>query len=177
MVPTISSLSAFATPVPALQQGPITAPTTNSTIYTDDTGLSVGLPPGWVAVDTNNTSTEAQQTAPNQLKETLVEFCPQVQSVRNSSDGIVTCHEHSGAIQVSRYVNIDKNPDFASRAASVDPSSGLIVMNLTAQNLMDFQDRSSPNMLLSKRNMCLSMLGAMAIMEEEHNGEYWVNWS
>ena len=148
MVLTISSVSAFATPVPPLQQGPITASTLNSTIYTDDTVLSVGLPPGWGAVDTNNTSTEAKQIAASQLKETLVEFCPQVQSVRNSSDGIVTLHEHSGVIQVSRYVNMDKNPDFACGAASVDPSSSLIVMNLTAQDLVDFQDRSSPNMVI-----------------------------
>ena len=32
--------------------------------------------------------------------------------------------------------------------ASVDPSSGLIIMNLTAQDLVDFHDRMSQNMII-----------------------------
>jgi hypothetical protein len=41
---------------------------------------------------------------------------------------------------------MDVNPDFAHGASSVDPSTGLIVMNLTAQDLVDFHNRRSPNM-------------------------------
>jgi hypothetical protein len=53
-----------------------------------------------------------------------------------------------GIVQVSRYVNMDINPDFAPGASSVDPSTGLIIMNLTAQDLVDLHDRLSPNMIV-----------------------------
>jgi len=43
---------------------------------------------------------------------------------------------------------MDINPDFAPSASSLDPSTGLIIMNLTAQDLVDFHDRISPNMIL-----------------------------
>ncbi len=62
--------------------------------------------------------------------------------------GIARCNDDLGVIQVSRYVNMDTNPDFARGASSVNPSTGLIVLNLTAQDLMDFHDRASTNMII-----------------------------
>jgi hypothetical protein len=66
----------------------------------------------------------------------------------NASTAIVRCSDDFGIIRVSRYVNIDINPDFAPGASSVDPSTGLVILNLTAQDLVDFHDRFSPNMIL-----------------------------
>ena len=66
----------------------------------------------------------------------------------NTSTAIVRCRDDFGIIRVSRYVNMDINPDFAPSASSLDPSTGLIIMNLTAQDLVDFHDRISPNMIL-----------------------------
>jgi hypothetical protein len=43
---------------------------------------------------------------------------------------------------------MDTNPDFARGASSVDPSSRLIIMKLTAQDLVDFHDRLSQNMII-----------------------------
>jgi hypothetical protein len=150
MILIITSTTAFATSSPPQQQEqPMTPLTTNSTIYTDDTGFTVDLPPGWTAVDLDNTSQEAKEIAASQLRETLVEFCPQRQSAgMNISTQMVRCDNDIGIIQVSRYVNMDTNPDFARGASSIDPSTGLIVMNLTAEDLVDFHDRGSPEMII-----------------------------
>jgi hypothetical protein len=149
MVLIITSTTAFATSAPQQQEQPMTAATINSTIYTDDTGFTVDLPPGWTAVDQDNTSQEAKETAASQLRETLVKFCPQRQSaVMNISTQMVRCDDDFGIIQVSRYVNMDTNPDFARGASSIDPLTGLIVMNLTAKDLVDFHDRWSPEMII-----------------------------
>jgi hypothetical protein len=145
----ITSISVFATSEPPLQQGeqPMTA-AINSTTYTDDTGFTVDLPLGWTAADQDNTSEEAKEIAASQLRETLVEFCPLEQSAVNTSTALVRCRDDLGIVRVSRYVNMDINPDFAPGASSVDPSTGLIIMNLTAQDLVDFHDRLSPNMIV-----------------------------
>jgi hypothetical protein len=148
MVLTITSMTAFATSPPPQQVQPLRAPTTNSTIYTDDTGFTVDLPPGWMPVDQDNTSQDAKEIAASQLRETLVEFCPLIQDAVNISTQIVRCSDDFGILRVSRYVNMDTNPDFARGASSVDPSTGLIVMDLTAQDLVDFHDRESPNMII-----------------------------
>jgi hypothetical protein len=78
----------------------------------------------------------------------LVEFCPPGQIKVNASTAIVRCSDDFGIVRVSRYVNVDINPDFAPGASSVDPSTGLVIMNLTALDLVDFHDRFSPNMIL-----------------------------
>ena len=148
MVLIMTSTSVFATSAPPQQEEqPITA-AVNSTTYTDDTGFTVDLPPGWTAADQDNTSQEAKEIAASQLSETLVEFCPLGQSAVNTSTSIVRCSDDFGIVRVSRYVNMDINPDFAPGASSVDPSTGLIVMNLTAQDLVGFHDRLSPNMIV-----------------------------
>jgi hypothetical protein len=149
MVFIITSISAVGTSASPPQQGEqsMTA-TTNSTTYKDDAGFTVDLPPGWTAADRDNTGGEAREIAASQLRETLVEFCPPGQSMVNTSTAIVRCSGDSGIVRVSRYVNMDINPDFAPGASSVNPSTGLIIMNLTAQDLLDFHDRFSPNMIV-----------------------------
>jgi hypothetical protein len=142
-------MAAVATSVPPQQpQQSATAPITNTTIYTDDSGLTVTLPPGWTPVDKNNTSQEAIGVAASQLKETLVEFCPPGQSMLDNTTGITRCDDDLGIIRVSRYVDMDTNPDFARGASAVDPSTGVIVLDLTAQDLVDFHNRGSPNMII-----------------------------
>jgi hypothetical protein len=149
MVLIITSMAVFATTAPPQQQEqPMTALTTNLTRYTDDTGFTVDLPPGWTPADRDNTSQEAREIAASQLRETLVEFCPPGQSAVNINSSIVRCNDDFGIVRVSRYVNMDTNPDFARGASSVDPSTGLIIRNLTAQDLVDFHDRLSPNMII-----------------------------
>jgi hypothetical protein len=127
MVFIITSMSVFATSAPPpLQQGeqPMTA-AINSTTYTDDTGSTVDLPPGWTAADQDNTGEEAREIAASQLRETLVEVCPLEQSAVNTSTALVRCMDDFGIVRVSRYVNMDINPDFAPGTSSVDPSTGL----------------------------------------------------
>jgi hypothetical protein len=149
MVLIITSMAVFATTAPPQQQEqPMTALTTNLTRYTDDTGFTVDLPAGWTPADRNNTSQEAKEIAASQLRETLVEFCPPGQSAVNISTSVVRCSDDLGIVRVSRYLNMDTNPDFARGASGVDPSTGLIIMNLTAQDLVDFHDRLSQNMII-----------------------------
>jgi hypothetical protein len=76
MVFIITSMSVFATSAPPpLQQGeqPMTA-AINSTTYTDDTGFTVDLPPGWTTADQDNTSEEAREIAASQLGKRLWSF-------------------------------------------------------------------------------------------------------
>jgi hypothetical protein len=142
------SITAYASFSPQQQEQPTIASSTNSTIHTDDTGFTVSLPPGWTSADRDNTSQEAREVAESQLKETLVEYCPIEQSMLDNITGIVRCNDDLGIIQVSRYVNMELNPDFARGASAVDPSNGLIVLDLTAQDLVDFRNRTSPNTIL-----------------------------
>ena len=148
IVVNIMSTTAYATSDPQPQEQSITATTTNSTVYTDDTGFTVSLPPGWTPVDRDNTSQEAREVAASQLKETLVEFCPEGQSRVDNTTGIAGCDHDLGIIVVTRYINMDTNPDFAHGASTVDPSTGLIILDLTAQDLVDLHNRDSPNMII-----------------------------
>ncbi len=140
------SMTAFATP--AQQQQEQSPAITNSTTYTDDTGFTVSLPPGWTQIDWDNTSQEAREVAASQLKETLVQFCPVGQSTLDNITGLARCNDDLGIIEVSRYINMDTNPDFVRGASTVDPSTGLIVLDLTAQDIVDFHNRGSPNMVI-----------------------------
>jgi hypothetical protein len=150
VVAGMMSITAFATPAPQQQQqSPAASPTNmDSTIYTDDTGFTVSLPPGWTPIDVDNTSQESREVAASQLRETLVEFCPIDQSSLDNTTGIARCNDELGIVQVFRYINMDTNPDFARGASTVDPSTGLIVLDLTAQDLIDFHNRASPNMII-----------------------------
>src|SRR5919107_4969583 len=145
---SMMSMTAYATSDPQPQEQSITTTTTNSTVYTDDTGFTVSLPPGWTPIDWDNTSQEARQVAASQLKETLVEFCPIEQSSLDNATGVARCDDDLGIIQVSRYINMNTNPDFARGASSVDPSTGLIILDLSAQDIVDFHNRGSPNMVI-----------------------------
>ena len=145
----------------------MTAPI-NSTTYTDDTGFTIDLPRGWTAADQNNTSQEAKEIAASQLMETLVEFCPPGQSLVNTSTSTIRCSDDSGIIRVSRYVNMDINPDFARGASSVDPSTGVIIMNLTAEDLVDFHDRLDPNMIVAQSKEVL-----VNVSSSVNGGTHW----
>src|SRR5918998_4742304 len=142
------SMTAYATSDPQQQEQSAVTTTTNSITYTDDTGFTVSLPPGWTPIDRDNTSQEAREIAASQLKETLVEFCPVGQTMPDNTTGIARCDDDLGIIVVTRYVNMDTNPDFAHGASTVDPSTGLIVLDLTAQDLVDLHNRDSPNMII-----------------------------
>jgi hypothetical protein len=142
------SMTAYASSAPQLQEQSTLASTTNSTIHTDDTGFTVSLPQGWTSADRDNTSQEARDVAESQLKETLVEYCPIDQSMLDNITGIARCNDDLGIIEVSRYINMDINPDFVRGASAVDPSTGLIVLDLTAEDLVDFRNRSSPNTII-----------------------------
>jgi hypothetical protein len=86
---SITTTTAYATVDVQQQEQPTEVMTTNSTIYTDDTGFTVSLPHGWRAVDYNNTSQEAKEIAASQLREILVEFCPPRQgSVVNAANSM-----------------------------------------------------------------------------------------
>jgi len=148
IVVSMMSMTAYASSSPQQQEQSTIASSTNSTIHTDDTGFTVTLPPGWTSADRDNTSQEAREVAESQLKETLVEYCLMDQSMLDNITGIAMCNDDLGSIQVSRYVNMDVNPDFARGASAVDPSTGLIVLDLTAQDLVDFRNGSSPNTIL-----------------------------
>ena len=148
IVVSMMSMTAYASFSPQQQEQSTIASSTNSTIHTDDTGFTVTLPPGWTSADRDNTSQEAREVAESQLKETLVEYCLMDQSMLDNITGIAMCNDDLGSIQVSRYVNMDVNPDFARGASAVDPSTGLIVLDLTAQDLVDFRNGSSPNTIL-----------------------------
>lgn len=130
------------------QQSAATSTTMNLTTYTDDSGFTLTLPLGWTPIDWDNTSREAVEVATSQYKETLVELCPVGQSVVDNTTGTARCNDDFGVIQVSRYLNMDTNPDFAHGASTVDPSTGLIVLDLTAQDLIDFHNRPSSDMII-----------------------------
>jgi hypothetical protein len=123
---------------------------------------------GWTAADQNNTSQEAKEIAASQLMETLVEFCPPGHGLVNTSTSIIRCSDDSGIIRISRYVNMDINPDFAPGASSVDPSTGVIIMNLTAQDLVDFHDRLDPNMIVAQSKDVL-----VNVSSSDNGGTHW----
>ncbi|MFL6478517.1 MAG: hypothetical protein ACJ707_06840 [Nitrososphaera sp.] len=165
---SITTMTAYATVGQQQQEQPTEVLTTNSTVYTDDTGFTVNLPPGWTAVDHDNTSQDAKEIAASQLREILVEFCPPGQGIVDNATSTIRCNDDFGVVRVSRYVNMERNPDFVRGASSVDPSTGLIVMNLTAQDLVDFHDRWSPNMNIVQRRDVL-----INISSSDNGGTQW----
>ncbi len=169
IIGAMMSMVAFATPAFQQQQQSTAALTTmNLTTYTDDSGFTVTLPPGWTPVDWDNSSPEAREVAASQLKETLVEFCPIGQSIVDNTTSVARCNDDLGVIQVSRYLNMDINPDFAHGATTVDPSTGLIVLDLTAEDLIDFHNRASSNMIIVQSKDQL-----VNVTSSENGGTQW----
>lgn len=83
-----------------------------TTSFTDDTGFTVDLPPGWIANDYQNTGPEAAATE-NQLGYTkLAIFCQSDDTAPRFGSSVGTCNAgFSGDwVQVFRYKNFASNP-------------------------------------------------------------------
>jgi hypothetical protein len=111
--------------------------------FTDDTGFTVKLPPGWTAVDVNNTNQEAREApAIAATNYNLLELCPPEKSVVSENDPFPKkpgCRGYFGSIQVQRFLNLDNEKSFVPYAgSSVDPKTDPIVLNITAYDIIEY---------------------------------------
>lgn len=118
-----------------------TTPTT--TTFTDDTGFTVQLPPGWTAVDLNNTDHQLEEApAISATDYNLLELCPPGQSVLSENEPFPRnpgCRGYFGSIQVQRFLNLDNEKSFVPYAgSSVDPKTDPKVLNITAYDIIEY---------------------------------------
>ena len=75
---------------------------TSTTTFTDDTGFTVGVPQGWLAVDDNNTIDTVAKAEAELGFIVLAEFCPEDQGQFLTS-GTPFCGDAEHRIYVHRY--------------------------------------------------------------------------
>jgi hypothetical protein len=137
--PTIMTLMSRTASVSAA-----TPITTNSTAtFTDETGFTVNLPPGWTLVDLNNTTKETRNAPSISATDyNLLELCPPGQSVLSGSDPFPQkpgCRGYFGSIQIQRYLNLENEESFVSSDnSSRDSKTDRKVSNITAHDIIDY---------------------------------------
>lgn len=134
------------------------APTTT---FRDDTGFTVKLPPGWTAVDLNNTDQQPEETPSMAATDyNLLELCPPGQSVLSENDPYPNkpgCRGYFGSIQVQRYLDLDNEQSFVPHAnRSVDPKTDVKVLNITAYDLIGYT-KDPWDILLDTKDMLVNV--------------------
>jgi hypothetical protein len=134
---------------------------TPTTTFRDDTGFTVKLPPGWTAVDLNNTDQQPEEaTFMAATDYNLLELCPPGQSVLSENDPYPNkpgCRGYFGSIQVQRYLNLDNEKSFVSYAnSSVDPKTGLKVLNITTYDIIEYT-KDPWDILLDTKDMLVNI--------------------
>jgi hypothetical protein len=107
-----------------------TTPTTTTT-FTDDTGFTVDVPQGWLAVDDNNTIDTVAKKEAELGFTVLAEFCPEDQGQFLTS-GSPFCGGPEHRIYVHRYKDFASDPDFMPYRSSSN------LYNITAQDAMTY---------------------------------------
>jgi hypothetical protein len=105
--------------------------TTSTTTFTDDTGFTVGVPQGWLAVDDNNTIDTVAKAEAELGFIVLAEFCPEDQGQFLTS-GTPFCGGAEHRIYVHRYKDFASDPDFFPYMSSSN------LYNITAQDAMTY---------------------------------------
>jgi hypothetical protein len=114
----------------------VTTTAITATTFTDDTGFTVELALGWTANDYDNKGGEAL-AAENKLGYAkLVTFC-------SDNNEVPTCDESLGDyVQVFRYKDLHKRPEFASIIASGKP---ITANDMFLYHLEELKERQSSN--------------------------------
>lgn len=149
-----------------------TTTTIHTTTFTDDTGFTVKLPLGWTAVDVKNTENQQPREAPAIAASdyNLLELCPPGQSVVTENDPFLRkpgCRGYFDSIQVQRFVNLEKEKSFAPYYADsgVDPKAGLIVLNITADDIIEYT-KDPTDILVQTRDVRINVTASS-------NETYW----
>jgi hypothetical protein len=142
-------------------------PKNGTTTFVDDSGLVISLPSGWSVADRyNNTGLDRNGFSEDyDVKSLFLQLCPPGQSVIIELVEVIpplsegesplgqnvepalnepSCSGKSGFVSITEYSNMDRNPDFAAGVTSRDPETGLLVLNLTAQDIIDYNARYYP---------------------------------
>ncbi len=140
--------------------------TTPTAIFTDDTGFTVKLPPGWTAVDLNNTDQESEEGGGPSIAATdynLLELCPPGQTVLRESDPFPEkpgCRGYFGSIQVQRFLDLENEESFTRYAnGSLDPETDLKVSNMTASGIIEYTKDPS-DILLDTKDVLVNVTDA-----------------
>jgi hypothetical protein len=131
----------------------------NTTItFIDDTGFTVQqLPPGWLAIDHNNTSREEIELSKNFNDQFLVDFCPpgsktKVENLGTAAE-LTLCDPIYGSVYVDRFLDMDKNENLTLEARGIDPETGLIVLNLTADDVISYTTSPEEDMIVQTKDL------------------------
>lgn len=132
-------------------------PPNNTTVtkFVDDTGLTINyVPPGWSVIDHDNTSPEEVALEQELIRPSAVTLCPPYSKVDTSDPSSYECTEpNEGEVQVSYYPAMDKNEYFVPRATVVNPNTGLLELNLTGQNILDYTISPVWDMIVQKKTV------------------------
>ncbi len=141
-----------------------TTATTDSapaTTFRDDTGFTVKLPPGWTAVDVNNTDQQSEETPSLAATDyNLLELCPPGQSVLSENDPFSSkpgCRGYFGSIQVQRYLDLDNEKSFVPHTnSSVDQKANPKVLNITAYDIIEYS-KNPWDILVDTKDMLVNV--------------------
>lgn len=119
--------------------------TTSTATFTDDTGFRVKLPPGWTAVDLNNTDQQSEEGPSIAATDyNLLELCPPGQRVLSENDPFPNkpgCSGYFGSIQVQRFLDLENEISFMYYSnSSRSPETNLNVSNITAYDIIEYTE-------------------------------------
>jgi hypothetical protein len=132
MSPTFANTSYAQVTLP---QPPPSLPAATATMtmrtFTDDTGFTVDVPQGWLAIDDNNTIDTVAKAEAELGFTVLAEFCPEDQGQFLTS-GTPFCGGAEHRIFAHRYKDFASDPDFLPYISRSNP------YNITAQDAMTY---------------------------------------
>lgn len=133
-------------------------PSTTVTKFVDDTGLTINqVPPGWTIVDEDNTSPEEAALELKVGTATLATLCPPYSKAAVTDEYFNNCAEPNyGQIFITSYPALDKQESFVQSATVVNPDTGLLELNLTAQALLDYTTSPYFEMVVQKKTVSVN---------------------
>jgi hypothetical protein len=171
MLPTFANMGYAQATSP---QPPSSLPAANATLtmttFTDDTGFTVYVPQGWLAVDDNNTIDTVAKAEADLGFTVLAEFCPEDQGQFLTS-GTPFCGGAEHRIFVHKYKDFASDPDFLPYISSRN------LYNITAQDAMTYwlnvvTSVSQPNKnILQIQDVLLNGSSSSSIMPQQQEQE------
>jgi hypothetical protein len=136
----------------------VIAPSTTVTKFIDDTGLTINhVPPGWSVIDHDNTSPEEVSRQQELGGFWAVTLCPPYSKVNTSSQFSYGCEPIHGQVLIWHYPTMDKNEYIVPEATVVNPDTGLLELNLTAQNILDYTTSPVYDMVVQQKTVPISV--------------------
>jgi hypothetical protein len=134
-------------PSPSLLGDKVIPSSDTITTFVDDTGFTINeVPPGWTVIDHDNTSPGTAERQRESNIVTIATLCPPYSKAESrpqlvegvGEEGEYICADpRRGEIPIVSFPSMDQRPMVLAEATEEDPQTGLLVLNLTAESVLE----------------------------------------